>query len=180
MAKRVTTTIGQSDFWDKDDLVTLNQKRKKHTGRNIGIIVFIVVLLLVGLITMMMISYTGIQRTAQQQMKIVDNSNTQTTPAVTQPPIDLSFSGSGTSSTNEFALPEGNYLVSYSFSTTDPNSISSSDITCVNYLDTQEIPNVITGSGSGSDFRSINPSTKCTYDVTASSGVQWTVKIVKS
>ena len=172
MAKRVTTTIRQSDFWDNDDLVTLRQKRKKHTGRNIGIIVL---LLIAGLLIFTVIAINQLKKSA------VENSNAQTTTAVKQSPIDLSFSGSGTSPTNEFALPEGNYLVSFSFSTSSSYNISSSEITCVNPFDDQTLPDsVITGSGSASDFISISPSTNCTYDVTTSSGVQWTAKIVNS
>ena len=170
MAKRVTTTIGQSDFWDNDDLVTLKQKRKKHTGRNIGIIVL---LLIAGLLIFTVIAINQLKKST------VENSKAQTTTVVKQSPIDLSFSGSGESPTAEFALPEGNYLVSFSFSTTDSNILSSPEITCADTTDYHVFTGLY-GSGSGSEFVSIYTSTKCIYDPGTSSGVQWTVKIVNS
>jgi hypothetical protein len=179
MAKRVTTTIRQDDFWDNDDLVTHKQKRKKHTGRNFGIIIIIVLLLLTGLIYMKNYKYTGVQQRAQQQIKSAENNKAQTTPAVKQPPVDLSFSGIGKSSTNEFALPAGNYLVSYSFSNAGPNTSSVPEITCAN-TSVWHVFSGMTGSGSKSTFVSISPSTKCIYNSGTSSGVQWTVKIVNS
>jgi len=30
MAKRVTTTVGQSDFWDNDDLESPNRQKAKN------------------------------------------------------------------------------------------------------------------------------------------------------
>lgn len=38
----------------------------------------------------------------------------------------------------------------------------------------------ISDSNSGSEFTSINTSTKCVYNVDTSSGVQWTVRVISS
>lgn len=183
MAKKVTTSIrDENDFWADEDFVSSKRspEGQKKLG-NTGLVILATVAVCVILVVIVVVAYNNIKYRAQNTQYQYEQStgNSQDTPAVTSEPVDISLSGTGLSSTDQFELPTGDYLVSYNYSnnlgTYGPTNFIS-HIKCagsVNYY----IENNITASGSGSEYISVVKPTKCVYGVDAAPQAQWSVSI---
>lgn len=176
MAKRVSTPVG---------LANLSNNEKTPKKSDVGFVLLIALLLVVLVVSIVLINNAlEEQEGARQQAE-----SSQTVQPVQKPaePVNIKLSGSGQSSTEQFELASGKYLVGYSFSNNLNYYGSFSDganfISGVKCSDgfSLSISNDISSEGSGSEYLTIDTAKKCFYRVEkASSNASWSISISNS
>lgn len=182
MAKRVTTPIR---------LTNENNGYKEPKKSKAGLVLIVALLVMVVFMIIMMLVGRAMQEQANTARKYEEQSQQNIQPQQPEEPVEpvnIQLSGTGQSSTEQFELPSGSYLVSYSFSNNLNHYGSFSDgtnfiskIICSDSYYSKSISNTIAGSGSGSEYMNVGAGTKCFYQVeSASSSANWSITINNS
>lgn len=186
MAKRVTNPIKSNELWDDDEITTLAQSPKGQPNNGALVVVLSVIIVLL-LAFASIFAYHSIQERANTTQQQYD-TQIQSSPAEEpieekREPVNISLSGSGASSTQQFELASGTYLVSFTFSNNASTYGATNFISKIKCADSSitHIANDIAASGSGSEYLSLYGNTKCTYNAeSASPQAQWTATITDS
>lgn len=175
MAKKVTVPLGAT-----------SKKGPTHKS-NIGLVIALTLLVVFLLLFVSMMIYDSVRNQAKVSLgQEAANTGTpeSTIPAERPKPVSLELSGKGQSSSDQFELSAGSYLVKYSFKNNLNYYGSFSDgtnfiskIKCDNGH-VLHVSNTIAGEGSGSEYLKVNTTAKCFYLIEeAASGSSWTVSI---
>lgn len=178
MAKKVTT-FGSA-----------NKSYRDHKRNTIPAVI-ITLLVIILVVVLSAVSYNSIKERAKTEQVYEQTKNEDdslTTKSVEQAkPSNIQLSGAGQSSSEQFELPAGNYLVKYSFNknlsyygsfSEGTNFIS--EIKCSDGF-SLGISNAISGEGTGSEYLTIDMTKKCFYQVEkASPSSSWSISISSS
>lgn len=178
MAKRVTTPLG---------VVSKNGPAHKS---NIGLVIALTLLIVVLLLFVSMMLYDSIRNQAKTSPEQEAVNTTTPVPSVSEEgpkPVNLDLSGKGQSSSDQFELLAGGYLIKYNFKNNLENYGSFSDGT--NFISkikcddgyTLHVSNAMAGEGAGSEYLKIGTKAKCFYLVeSAAPSATWSVSINNS
>lgn len=187
MAKRVTTSIKYNgdDFWD-DETGKVRNVRARKSKSNVVSVVILTLLVCVLLAIISIAAYNSIKNQARTQQQYGEEQNDNHVVEQSKP-INISQSGKGMSSTEQFEMPTGNYLISYSYANNavyygehigNEGTNFISEIKCASGM-SYPITNDISIDGKGSEYVAISEVTKCFYQVEkADSKAEWSIKIV--
>jgi hypothetical protein len=194
MAKKVTTPIKRNnpdDFWGEDLTQDNYSHKKKSTVKITAIVVGVLALLIIAPVAWAYFSWQNGQKDTSGN----DNSPSQQyqpsspEPEIVREPISLTFSGVGMSSTEQFELWGGNYLLTYDYSNNavhyeymgDAGNNFISKLKCSDTVSSKAIVNDISISGSGSEYVGIRIDTKCFYQVkTSTDDAKWSITITSN
>lgn len=182
MAKRVKTPILDSNYPESTP-----RAKPDHP-----FVVFVFAVAAIGVVvglTLLIVNViipqrqTGTESMSRPTNQPIEQAPPKTTTVVD--PINISFSGYGQSSTEQFELPRGSYLVKYEFSnnagTYVDNGHFGSQIECAKKILPFSIANHLSSSGSGSKYIDIEERSKCFYVVhNSESNAKWSVNIVEN
>lgn len=175
MAKKVTVPLGAT-----------SKKGPTHKS-NIGLVIALTLLVVFLLLFVSMMVYDSVRNQAKVSLgQEAANTGTpeSTIPTERPKPVSLELSGKGQSSSDQFELLAGSYLVKYSFKNNLNYYGSFSDgtnfISEIKCNDGSSLPvsNAMAGEGAGSEYLRIGTKVKCFYLVEkAASSSSWTVSI---